>query len=185
LVAEDITSRFLNVISLFNGTLPIVALQMQAMKVADYTTLVFTKVMDELSRGLEEEDEPETAPADRSYWEKRGSKSTMQLSDELFAIAREIDSSLELQYNRHYIGLFKAGQPFNFIVFKPRKSAVNLEIKMPRSDAVDKKIEEAGIDVLPYTKWGRYRLSLEVEDVAKHRDLLKQLMQTAYQLRAA
>lgn len=30
LVAEDITSRFLNVISLFNGTIPFVAIQMQA-----------------------------------------------------------------------------------------------------------------------------------------------------------
>ena len=30
MVAEDITSRFLNVISLFNGTLPLVALQIQA-----------------------------------------------------------------------------------------------------------------------------------------------------------
>ena len=171
-------------ISLFNGTLPMVAVQMQAMKVAGYTTLVFTKVMDELSRGLDEEDEPETAPADRSYWEKRGSKTTIHLTDELFALAREIDPSLELQYNRHYIGLFKDGQPFNFVLFKPRKNAVNLEIKLPRSDEVDKKIEEAGIDALPYAKWGRYRLSLEAEDLTKHRDLLKQLMQTADQVKA-
>ena len=52
LIAEDITSRFLNVISLFNGTIPMIAIQMQALKVGDHTTLVFTKVMDELSRGL-------------------------------------------------------------------------------------------------------------------------------------
>lgn len=183
LVAEDITSRFLNVISLFNGMLPMVALQMQAMKIGDLTTLVFTKIMDELPRGLEEEDEPPAAPADRAYWERRGSKATIQLTDQLFAIAREIDPSLELQYNRHYIGLFKGGQPFNFILLQPRKVAVNLEIKLPRSDEIDKKIEDAGIDTLPYTKWGRYRLALEAEDVATHRDLLKELMQTSYQLR--
>src|ERR1051326_6424851 len=35
LVAEDITSRFLNVISLFNGTIPLIALQMQALKVGE------------------------------------------------------------------------------------------------------------------------------------------------------
>ena len=29
LVAEDITSRFLNIVSLFNGTIPLVAIQMQ------------------------------------------------------------------------------------------------------------------------------------------------------------
>ncbi len=66
LVAEDITSRFLNVISLFNGTMPLIAIQMQALKVGDNITLVFTKVMDELSRGLVDEDEDaEAAPTDR------------------------------------------------------------------------------------------------------------------------
>src|SRR5437868_10261468 len=33
IIAEDITSRFLNVISLFNGTIPLVAIQMNAVKV--------------------------------------------------------------------------------------------------------------------------------------------------------
>jgi hypothetical protein len=116
LVAEDITSRFLNVIALFNGTIPLIALQVQALKIGDHTTLVFTKVMDELSRGLVDEDEDaEAAPTDRSYWEKRGSKVTVQLADELLAIAREIDPSLELKYNKFYIGLSKGGQPFNFL----------------------------------------------------------------------
>ncbi len=41
LIAEDITSRFLNVVSLFNGSLPLIAIQMQALKVAEHTTLVF------------------------------------------------------------------------------------------------------------------------------------------------
>ena len=57
LIAEDITSRFLNVVALFNGSIPLIALQMQALKVGDHTTLIFTKVMDELSRGLVDEDE--------------------------------------------------------------------------------------------------------------------------------
>src|SRR6266404_9146457 len=42
LIAEDITSRFLNVISLFNGTIPLIAIQMQALRVAGTLTLVFT-----------------------------------------------------------------------------------------------------------------------------------------------
>ena len=76
LVAEDITSRFLNVISLFNGQLPLIAIQMQAIKVADHITLVFTTVMDELTRGLVDEDEDAAAtPTDRAYWETRGNKS--------------------------------------------------------------------------------------------------------------
>src|SRR4051794_33369238 len=63
LIAEDITSRFLNVVSLFNGTIPLIALQMQALRIGEHLTLIFTKVMDEMSRGLVDEDEDaEAAP---------------------------------------------------------------------------------------------------------------------------
>src|SRR5712692_3727762 len=78
LVAEDITSRFLSVISLFNGAIPLIAIQMQEVKDGEATKLVFTKVLDELSRGVVDEDEDaEAPPADRAYWEERGSKLTV------------------------------------------------------------------------------------------------------------
>jgi hypothetical protein len=186
LVAEDITSRFLNVVALFNGMIPLIALQMQALKVGDHTTLVFTKVMDELSRGLVDEDEDaEAAPTDRTYWEKRGTKETVRLADELLGIVREIDNSLELKYNKFYIGLSKAGQPFNFAVFWPRKNTINLEIKLARTDEIDAKIEKAGIEALDYdVRWGAYRLTLHKDDLTKHRGLLKELLLPAYQSRS-
>src|ERR1700687_5227739 len=58
IVAEDITSRFLNIIGLFNGAIPLVAIQMQAFRVSsDAVTLLFTTVVDELVRGPVDEDE--------------------------------------------------------------------------------------------------------------------------------
>jgi hypothetical protein len=185
LVAEDITSRFLNVVALFNGSIPLIALQMQALKVGEHMTLIFTKVMDELSRGLVDEDEDaEAAPTDRAYWEKKGAKATVQLADELLEIAREIDPSLDLKYNKFYIGLSKDGQPFNFAQFRPRKNSITLEIHLPRSEDIDAKIEESGLEALEYaTRWERYRLSLHKEDISKHKALLKELMQAAHQSR--
>ena len=113
-------------VALFNGTIPLIAMQMQALKVGDHITLIFTKVMDELSRGLVDEDEDaEAAPTDRAHWEKKGTKSTVQLADQLLGIAREIDPSLDLKYNKFYIGLSKAGQPFNFAQFRPRKNTIS------------------------------------------------------------
>jgi predicted transport protein len=159
---------------------------MQALKVGTHTTLVFTKVMDELSRGMVDEDEDaEAAPTDRAYWEKRGTKATVQLADELLAIAREIDPSLELKYNKFYIGFSKEGQPFNFAIFRPRKSTINFEFKLPKAEEIDAKIDQAGIEALEYaTRWGQYRLSLHKDDIAKKRELLKELMQAAYQNRS-
>lgn len=71
LIAEDITSRFLNVISLFNGTLPFIAIQMQGLRIGEYITLVFTTVMDELTRGFVDEDESVGTTTDRAYWEEK------------------------------------------------------------------------------------------------------------------
>lgn len=65
IVAEDITSRFLNVIGLFNGFIPLIALQLNAFKVGDSVSLVFTKVLDEMRLGLVDEDEEVQAVADR------------------------------------------------------------------------------------------------------------------------
>ncbi len=187
IIAEDITSRFLNIIALFNGAIALIALQMQALKVGTHTTLVFTKVMDELSRGLVDEDEDaEAAPTDRAYWEKRGTKATVQLADELLGIARQIYPSLDFKYNKFYIGLSKDGQVFNFALFRLRKSLIILELKLPKTDEIDAKIQQAGLETLEYdARFGMYRLSLHKEDITKKRELLKELMQAAYQNRTA
>ena len=80
LVAEDVTSRFLNVISLFNGFIPIIAIQLQALKVEGALTLVATRVIDQMTLATEEEDEGTSV--DRTYWEKgRSSPTSLQILD--------------------------------------------------------------------------------------------------------
>ncbi|MCC8960392.1 hypothetical protein H8B02_45440 [Bradyrhizobium sp. Pear77] len=187
LVAEDITSRFLNVISLFNGTIPLIAIQMQALRVAGTLTLVFTTVMDELSRGLVEEDEEaEAIPTDRPYWEVKASKPMLVLTDKLFELIKQFDSSLELKYNKHYIGVGRDGTPFNFVTFRPKKSTITLEIKLPRTDDIDAKIEHAGLDTLEYNaRWSFYRFRLTAADVSGKAELLRELMKLAFERRAS
>lgn len=186
LIAEDITSRFLNVISLFNGTIPLIAIQMQALKVAGKLTLVFTKVMDELARGLVEEDEEaEALPADRAYWETRASKATLAIADDLLGVVKQFDPKLELKYNRYYIGLERDGSAFNFVMFRPQKSTATLEIKLPQTSDVDSKIEQAGFDTLGYSRFGRYRLRLSPSDLKDKAEVLRDLMRLAYESRTA
>lgn len=187
IVAEDITSRFLNAISLFNGTIPLIAIQMQALRIGENITLVFTTVMDEMSRGLVDEDEDAAAaPTDRAYWESRATKSTVALADDLLAMVRQFDPSLELKYNKFYIGLSREGQPFNFVSFRPKKNHIILEIKLPETDELDQKIEEAGIDALEYNnRWGLYRLRLTKDLINRKSETLKQLMELAHERRSS
>ncbi len=187
LIAEDITSRFLNVVSLFNGTIPLIAIQMQALKVGDHLTIVFTKVMDELSRGLIDEDEDaKAAPTDRAYWEKRATKATVSLTDQMLEILRSFDPTLNLKYNKFYIGVEKDGQPYNFVTFRPKKNTLNFELKLSQTNNLDAKIDEAGLDTFEYNKkWGLYRLRLTTKDIRTKPEVLKELSKLAFNRRAS
>src|SRR5947209_6586793 len=48
IVAEDITSRFLNVIALFNGFIPLIAIQLNAVKIGNHVSLVCSTVLSEI-----------------------------------------------------------------------------------------------------------------------------------------
>jgi hypothetical protein len=182
LVAEEITSRFLNVISLFNGFIPLVAIQMQALRFDDQVCLVFTTVLNEMRLGLVDEDEERQEVTDRAYWEKRGTKGTLEITDSLLGIVNEFAPDLTLKYNKFYIGLAsKSGQPNNFVIFRPKKDWVRFEPRLDRSEEVQAKLETAGIDVMEYdSRWGRYRIRLGKSDVQKHGPLLRELMKSAY-----
>ena len=186
IIAEDITSRFLNVVSLFNGAIPLIAIQMQAIKVGENMTVVFTKVMDELKRGLVDEDEEaEAAPADRAYWEKNATKENVALADQILDILRELDPSLNLKYNKFYIGLEKDGQPFNFVTFSPKKKYLVFRLKLPRTDELDEKIDEAGFVTLPYNiHHDLYRLRVTKGDIQSKSEILEELSRLAYEHRA-
>ncbi len=97
LVAEDITSRFLNVINLFNGMIPIIAIRMSALRFDGRVGLVFTTVVNQMTLGLVDEDEEVHEATDRAYWESRGSKKTVQMADKLLEIAKQFVSPLELK----------------------------------------------------------------------------------------
>lgn len=181
LIAEDITSRFLNVISLFNGTIPLIAIQMQALTVNEGVTLVFTTVMDELTRGPVAEDEEIREATDRGYWEGRGTKATLATLDGIFEIVHGLDPALELKYNKFYVGLAKDGQPHNFVVCRPRKNALVLTIRLKQSADVQSRLEESGLEALDYDKReGGYRIRLGIDDLKNRGDVLRQLIEMAF-----
>tara|TARA_B100000446_G_C10321729_1_gene258888 strand:+ start:30 stop:560 length:531 start_codon:yes stop_codon:yes gene_type:complete len=173
------------VVSLFNGTIPLIALQMQALKVGDNITLIFSTVMDEFSRGRVDEDEDaESAPTDRDYWENKATNNTVGLADDLLGLVKEIDEKLELKYNKFYIGLAQEGHPFNFVTFRPRKKNILLTVKIPQSEETEKMIEDGELETLEYNKrYGVYRIRLTEQDIKTKREILKELAQMAYGLR--
>lgn len=181
IVAEEITARFLNVISLFNGTIPLVAIQMSAVQLSGTVSILFTTVLDETRLGLVDEDEELQEVTDRAYWEVRGSKATVAMADEVLKLVAEFAPGLELKYNKFYIGLATNGQPNNFVQFRPQKNALRVEVRLSQSQETEAAIEASGLDVMDYDKrWGRYRLRLSKGEVVTYSEVLSALAKKAY-----
>jgi hypothetical protein len=181
IIAEAITARFLNIVALFNGFIPIIAIQLQAFEIDESVTLVATTVMDRMTLGTEEEEAEAAEPTDRAYWESHGSKAMVKLADELLAMVSEVSPGLEPKYNKFYIGLAKDGVPNNFVVCRPRRKHLGVEFRVPRSDELTRQLEDAGIDTLEYSRWGRYRMRLTADDFQQHRELLAHLVNLAHE----
>ncbi|MDR3286170.1 MAG: DUF5655 domain-containing protein [Prevotellaceae bacterium] len=184
IIAEDITSRFLNVIGLFNGFIPLIAIQMSAFQISENeVSLVFTTVLDELNLGLDEEDEEIKEVTDRNYWENKSTKQIVSLADQLLEIIKEFSPRLELKYNKFYIGLANNGQPNNFVLFRAKKNYLRLEVKLKQSTDIQEQLDNAELETLDYdSRDGRYRIRIDKNTITKNKDCLKELMSQAYKI---
>jgi hypothetical protein len=179
IVAENITSRFLNVIGLFNGFIPLIALQLTALKVGDQLVLSFAKIVDEMVLGDEDEALPEAA-ADRAYWVQKGSEESVALADACLAVLREITPELDLKYCKHYIGLSENGLVNNFVRFRAKKHFLRVEIRIADLEGWSAKLDEAGIEILEGgRRLGRLCFRLAAEDIEACRDLLREVFATS------
>jgi hypothetical protein len=74
LAAEDMTSRFLNVLTLIRQVVPVIALQMEGIQVGHQVLLNFVRILDQPAPVKEEEEEPT-----RAYQETRHALQTRDL----------------------------------------------------------------------------------------------------------
>jgi hypothetical protein len=175
LIAEDITSRFLNVISLFNSHIPFIALQMQAFQVGQQISLMFTKVLDEFSRGLsDEDDDAGIVQTDRRYWEGKTTKELLSVADSVLETIKSFSSAFQLNYNKNYIGLVNtSASSCNFVNFLPRQKTMWMCFKVQFSEEIQNKLVESGFDDAHYNqRWKEFRFSINRETFEKNKEII-------------
>lgn len=177
IVAENITSRFLNVIGLFNSAIPLIALQLSALQVGDNIVLNFAKVLDELVLG-EDDDDDEAEPTNRDYWEQRGSAISLAIMDECFEMLREIQPNIQPKYNKFYVGITLNGRANNFVTFKPKKQFLRIEAKISDQDEWKKRIDDTGFVLLQGHSSNRVTFTTTADELKDHRALIKELLST-------
>ena len=175
LVAENITSRFLNVLSLFSGSIPLICIQFSALKVNDHILLDFVKVLDQTELRVDDEAEGAKTPADRAFWESKRPREIMALVDAVGGMINEFcEKKHTLNYTRSHIGLSDGLRTRNFVVFHPRKGHLRLGVELSNKDAFDDSLADAGVD---FKKGGkRISLSLSPAEFESVNDVVRRII---------
>lgn len=181
IVAEDITNRFFNVINLMNRSIPIIALQLNAIKVGDSVLLTFTKVLDVYQEPEDEEALPGEL-VDRSFWEKKSNSKSLELMDKIISVLQQTDSGIRVTYNKHHVAV--GTERRNFCWFHPRKREgyCHFEIRVGEANLENAKdsLEGAGIP-FNHRREDLLAMSLHWKTFEANRELLSKRFVSAWE----
>ena len=179
IVAEDITARFFNVISLFNSAIPLIAIKMSAIEQPNGKVgLLFTKVLDLVPRSTRDDETPELV--DRSFWCKKATKHTVELAEKYLEVIQQFEPKITFSFTKFYLGTWIDGRVNNSVIMRPKKKYLNIEIRLERSSEIDALIEESDFDLDYISRDGRYRIQVDAKTSEKGEKLVEELMRKAY-----
>lgn len=184
LVAEDVTSRFLNVVRLFNGHIPIIAIQLSALEANGEIMLHCTKVVDESIQDPDADEQGEVEEADRKYWDRRVPTEVMSVVDWMLALVQEVNPSVQLNYNLGYIGMLVGSRAKNFLVLSPKQDFCRVSFYLPQSEQHDQVLKASGLEVIGYKDWGCYQVRVRLADKPREATL-RHFIKAAYDDRFA
>ena len=180
LVAEDITTRFLNVMSLMAGNIPLIAIQLCALKVGEHLVLNFVSVLNQTSLRRDDETDAGGQEVDRSYWEKKVGKKMMGIADQVLQLANELSNDrFELKHLKGHIGIAEPGNWRNLLYLNPKRLYSHVGFPVGEADKWAERVEEAG---LPVSKRRQNRLlvvTVNPEQFQQHRELFSELVKEA------
>lgn len=150
IVAEEITTRFFNVLRLLNRAVPLIAIKMSAFALNGKVVLNPVTVLDVIEESSDSDAVDPIEQADRAYWERK-SQSTLSIMDKIVALLRADTIEPRLTYNRGHIALGTKGR--NFCWFHPRKAEgighIELRLTNDTRDPMISTLQDVQIDASP------------------------------------
>ena len=170
LVAEEISSRFFNVIYRLGYNIPIIAIKATAYNINDVIGLSFTKILDTRALIPTPEENENTPPVDRDYWLQYLSEEQLTLVD---TAIREITGG-EPNYVKSYIGSRINGKRKAKMHFYKYDHKIYVFFRQITSEEVTEKVENLPIFEGIYTNG--YTFIVDSEDqFNKHLPILKKM----------
>lgn len=176
IIAEDITNRFFNVIALMNRAIPIIAIQVSALKIDSQIILNFTTVLD-IYEEPEDEEKLGGEEVGRQYWVKKSHAKSIAMLDEMIKFGEIADEDLKVTYNKHHVALGTSRQ--NSVWLRPRKtpSICHMEVKVGKENIENVKEELADLAIsFNLRKDDIFAISIRQEDLTKHQEQIKGLI---------
>lgn len=181
IVAEEITTRFFNVIYLMNRSIPIIAIKLDALRIEDDLVLHFTKVLDTYETP-EDAIDLEADQTDRTTWESWASKESMASADALINLCKQLHSHLKVTFNQSHIALGTPRQNFCWLHPRKRQPHCKIDFRLGASD-VEKTKELLVQATIPFKNQDEnaFSLALSAKDIEEKQDYLKPIFQLAVQ----
>jgi len=179
LVAEDVTSRFLNFMGLLSGSIPLIAIQLNALRVGDSIVLNFAKVLDQTALREDDTTKPGGEGVNREYWDGRAGEKILSICDRMLEMINEkADSPQQFSYRKAYLGLTDGISTRNFIYLSPRKSYMHLSASLNEREEWLTRLDDAGLPATPRKSSG-VRTTITPEQFEAHKDLIRELVYAA------
>ncbi len=178
IVAEDITNRFFNIISILNRAVPIIAIQMNTVRLEDRFIISFIKILDVADLfGAVEDGSGEQV--DRAYWDKRSNPSSLAAVDGLVSLIPVSGHQARVTYNKYHIAVGTSAR--NFLWCHPRKNAIHCHVELlmggdERTEWI-RKLDEVGIAAGPRGRVMKLRVT--AKDIKEQREILSSLVAAA------
>ncbi len=168
LIAENITRRFFNVIQLLSLNIPIIAIQVELLKLNEDYFLNFTKVLDVYE---EPEDIEETVEVTARDW-NNSAKWTLDTANKFLSLIDSESNTVKLKYVKSYIAICDDNR--NLFYFQRKGNPKSyLSFKVRNEDAVNKIKELFDSHDLSYNynKYKEFILTIDNNFVEKQKDM--------------
>lgn len=182
LVAEDITSRFLNVMSLLAGSIPLIAIQMAALQVDDKMCLHFVHVLDQTALRTDDRrlESPRDGGSDRAYWQNRVAPEVLARCDAVAELVQSLTHEPHgLQYGKRVVDVVRGDGSETPVWLWPQKTLLRVGAYVADPESWVKRFDEAG--QLASLKRGNkaVAVSLTPDEFDARHELLKEFLNAA------
>jgi hypothetical protein len=179
LVAEDIlSSRFLSVVKYLSEKMPLVVIELSALRVGEDFTLKSTRIFDGTDEREGEIEQQEKIT--REDWIKKSSTASIELVEKFSPILEQLTNGLRLTYKKHAIGIAIGNRAENFVKFYPKRDFVRVGVRISNAADWRRRMGDAGFNVAGVQETDRVRFRVSPEQFEAHRVLFADFFNQSY-----